>query len=121
MKRKFMNKDIGEVIYPTLRVDWEAGVPRIPLFIIGKLRKLDLATYHFFKPDIHSQTQAGNNLLLEPGFDTTDLLVGASREGDGFIDPWPLADGGKNSQTNGEDDGWHPQLIGASNCRRLFG
>ncbi len=52
-----MNKDIGEVIYPTLRVDWEAGVPRIPLFIIGKLRKLDLATYHF---------------SLEPGFDMTD-------------------------------------------------
>jgi hypothetical protein len=69
MKRKFMNKDIGEVIYPTLRVDWEAGVP---LFIIGKLRKLDLATYHFFKPDIRSQTQAGNNLLLQPGFDMTD-------------------------------------------------
>jgi len=108
-----MNKDIGEVIYPTLRVDWEAGVPRIPLFIIGKLRKLDLATYHFFKPDIHSQTQA-RFLHDRPS-------VGASREGDGFIEPRPLADGGKICQTNEEDDGCHPQIIGASNCRRLFG
>jgi hypothetical protein len=41
---------MGEVIYPTLIVDWEARVPRLPLFIIGKLRKLDPSTYHFFKP-----------------------------------------------------------------------